>query len=463
MSVLDGASQGMEYVKKVAAELALDQAVKYLGRDPERNLPRILSFAEKVAPDEGQKENVRKLRARMEGDPGVLRQVQRLCSNPRMLKKFINNWVLNAMLLGGPRRNALSRRLGIHIPSLILIDPTSACNLRCRGCWAGEYKQTDRLEPELLDRVFTEAEELGIYWIVFSGGEPFAYRELLDVVARHPKLGFMAYTNGTLIDEKAADRLAELGNFSPAFSLEGWREDTDDRRGAGVFDQVMAAMDRLRARGVFFGASLTVTRHNVETLFSDEFMDFLVDKGAVYAWSFHYIPIGRGPDLSLMITPEQRAWLVRRVAEIRTTKPILVADFWNDGHFTDGCIAGGRMYFHINAAGEVEPCAFVHFATDNIRAKSLKEVLASPLFKAYQKRQPFHKNHYAPCPIIDAPAALRAIVAESGAHPTHPGAADVLTGTTAAFLDERSDQWLRVADQLENRYFGPQTARQAGK
>ncbi len=125
----------------------------------------------------------------------------------------------------------------------------------------------------------------------------------------------------------------------------------------------MAAMDRLRERSVYFGTSLTITRDNMEKAYSDEFMDFLVDKGATYAWTFHYVPIGRDPDLDMMITPEQRAWLVKRVAEIRMTKPILVADFWNDGHFTGGCIAGGRMYFHINAAGHGRTlclCTFCH-------------------------------------------------------------------------------------------------------
>ncbi|NLG86058.1 MAG: radical SAM protein [Firmicutes bacterium] len=462
MAIFDTVPFNTTRVKKVAADLALDQALKYLSRDPEQNLPRILDFAERVAPEEGQKKNIRLLKARMVGDEKIMAQIKRLVKNPRMLKNFLSIWVVNAMLLGGPQRNALMKKLGIHIPSLILVDPTSACNLRCTGCWAGEYKQTDRLEPELLDRLFNEAKELGIYWIVFSGGEPFAYPELLDVVARHPDMGFMAYTNGTLITDQVADRLAELANFSPAFSLEGWREETDARRGEGVFDKVMAAMDRLRERSVYFGASVTVTRNNIETLFSDEYMDFLVDKGATYVWSFHYIPIGRGPNLDMMITPEQRAWLVKRVAEIRTTKPILVADFWNDGHFTGGCIAGGRMYFHINAAGMVEPCAFVHFATDNIRDKSLKEILASPLFAAYQKRQPFNQNHYAPCPIIDAPQALRDIVKETGAQPTHTGAEDVLTGIQAEFLDKRSREWLQLADQLEERYFG-QTREQAGK
>jgi MoaA/NifB/PqqE/SkfB family radical SAM enzyme len=455
MPMTNTLTAGMERARELAAELALDQALKYLNRNPDENLPRILDFVERLAPDEGQKKNIRVLKKRLADDERAFAQIKRLASNQKMLKNFMNIWVIKAIVLGGPHRNALMKRYNVHIPCAILVDPTSACNLRCRGCWAGKYQQMDRLEPELLNRILREAKDLGIYWIVFSGGEPFAYPELLDVVAEHPDLAFMAYTNGTLIYDKVADRLAELANFTPAISLEGWREETDARRGEGVFDKIVATMDRLRERGVFFGASVTVTRQNIDTIFSDEFIDFLVDKGAVYAWSFHYIPVGRGPNLDMMITPEQRAWLVERVAQIRNTKPILIADFWNDGHFTGGCIAGGKMYLHINAAGDVEPCAFAHFASDNIHDKSLLEVLSSPLFKAYQARQPFYKKSaYAPCPIIDVPQALRDIVAESGARPTHSGAEDVLTGTSAAFLDRRSAQWRQVADTLEERYYG---------
>lgn len=439
---------GSDQVKKFLADAALNYTVDYLAKDPDHNLPRLLSLIEKLAAEPGHKEAVGLFRDRVCKDPKVMAQVRRLATNPKMVKKFISNWVIASQFIGTPRRKALEKETGLHIPSLLLIDPTSACNLRCTGCWAGEYKKTDKLEPELFSRVIDEAKSLGIYWIVLSGGEPFAYPQLLDVVAQHPDAGFMAYTNGTLIDEKTADRLAELANLSPAFSLEGPRELTDRRRGQGVFDKVMKAMALLRERGVLFGASLTVTRENADVIFSDEFIDFLVDQGVVYCWSFHYIPIGRDPNYHLMITPEQRARLAERVPLIRATKPILMADFWNDGYATEGCIAGGRMYFHINAAGDVEPCAFVHFALDNIRQKSLREVLASPLFKAYQKRQPFHTNHLAPCPIIDAPEALREIVKETGAHPTHPGAEDVLKGETAAYLDEYSKKWLKLADSI---------------
>lgn len=440
---------GGEWLKRVVGEFAIDRVVDHLARDPENALPKLLDFADRVAQSPGHHAGIAGLRQRLSGDPQVAAQARRILTNPHVVKRILNTWVLNAILLGNPKRQQRMKELNLHIPTAILIDPTSACNLRCTGCWAGSYRQADRLEPELLDRILDEAEDLGIYWIVLSGGEPFAYKELLDVVERHPNLAFMAYTNGTLIDDRVADRLAELGNFSPAISLEGWEEQTDARRGPGVFAKVMAAMDRLLQRGVLFGASVTVTRHNVDLLYSDEFIDFLINKGALYVWSFHYIPIGRGPDTDLMLLPEQRAWLVRRVNDLRHTKPLLIADFWNDGHVVGGCIAGGRTYFHINAAGDIEPCAFVHFATDNIRNLSLAQALRNPVFAAYQKRQPFAANHYAPCPIIDNPQSLRDIVAESGARPTHVGAEDVLTGATAAFLDQRSAEWHRVADQLE--------------
>jgi len=436
-------------VKKIAAEFALDKAINYITKDPEKNLLTLMDFIEKVAIAPDHKEAVKKLKAHFKGNPQIMEQTRRIASNPKMLYNLFNSWVINGTFLGRPKREKLGKELGINIPALILIDPTSACNLRCKGCWAGEYSKADRLEPELFSRIISEAKELGIHWIVLSGGEPFCYPHLLDVVAAHSDSVFMVYTNGTLIDEKVADRLAELANLSPAFSLEGWKEQTDERRGAGTFDKVVRAMDLLRERGVFFGVSVTVMRNNIYDLFNPEFIDFLVEKGATYMWSFHYIPIGRDPDVDLMITPEQRYWLLDRVRELRKTKPIFIADFWNDGEYTKGCIAGGRQYFHINAAGDVEPCAFVHFAVDNIRGKSLKEVLGNPLFRAYQKRHPFHENYLAPCPIIDAPQALREMVKECGAHPTHKGAEQVLAGDVARYLDDVSQRWLKLAHEYK--------------
>ncbi|MGO0122827.1 radical SAM protein [Desulfothermobacter acidiphilus] len=450
MSKWSSSLPSFDFAKRFVSEQILRQMFNYVDRDPEQNFPRILALAKKVAKQPHHKAHTEKIAAWYESNPAVRFYINRLFerTHPNVKRRLVYNWFVNAMLLGIPRQQDLSAKLGVHIPNFFLMDPTSDCNLRCEGCWAGMYQHHDTLEFETLDRIINEAKELGIYWIVMSGGEPFKYPRLLELAGRHPDTAFMVYTNGTLITERVADSLVEIGNLSPAISLEGWREETDARRGKGVFDRIMRAMDLLRERGLIFGASITITRNNLDTVTSDEFIDFLVDKGVTYAWTFHYVPVGRNPNPELMITPEQRAYLARRIPYLRTHKPIQIADFWNDGELTGGCIAGGRMYFHITAKGDVEPCAFAHFSVDNIKEKSLLEVLRNPLFAAYQKRQPFCPNLLCPCPIIDNPQALRDIVAESGARPTHPGAESILQEPIASYLDRRAEAWRRLADEI---------------
>jgi len=439
-----------DYAKRYAGEKLLEQVLKYLEGDPDTNIPRLLKVMETLAYLPPHKEMVRNIRFTYESNPAIRTYFNRLFTETDrgVRNRLMCNFVVNSLLLSFQHRKQVEEKEILHVPYTILIDPTSACNLKCTGCWAGEYSKHDELEPELLDRILQEAKELGIYAIVMSGGEPFVYPYLTDIAAKHNDMAFMIYTNGTRIDDNMADRLQALGNIAPAFSIEGWEEVTDARRGKGVFKKIISAMDRLRERGVVFGASVTITRHNVETVTSDEFIDFLINKGVRFMWTFHYIPIGRQPDVDLMILPEQRAYLAERIPYLRTHKPLPIADFWNDGELTGGCIAGGSAYFHITARGDVEPCAFVHFAVENIRDKSLKEVLRSPLFTEYQKRQPFSENMLRPCPIIDNPEALREIVRHTGARPTHTGADTILEGEIGSFLDQRAADWQKVSDQI---------------
>jgi MoaA/NifB/PqqE/SkfB family radical SAM enzyme len=254
---------------------------------------------------------------------------------------------------------------------------------------------------------------------------------------------FLTFTSGLLLDDATCDRLAKLGNVIPCISCEGFEEETDKRRGPGAFRKIVCAMNRLRDKGVVFGFSATVTSENAERVTSNEFIDFYAEQGCLIGWYFTYIPIGRKPALELMPKPEQRAMVGRRVREIRATKEIFVVDFWNDGEHAGGCIAGARKYFHVNNRGDVEPCVFCHFATDNIREKPLREILGSPFFRAIRSRQPYHKDLRRPCILIDAPAVLREVVAETGAHPTHPGAESILT-TYAQALDEYTDAFGKV-------------------
>ncbi len=92
-------------------------------------------------------------------------------------------------------------------------------------------------------------------------------------------------------------------------------------------------------------------------------------------------PIGRGPDPNLMSTPEQRNRLREAVWRAGKTKPLFIGDFWNDGPLARRCMAGGRAYFHINVHGDYEPCVFQQFALDNVRDKSIREVIESDCFR----------------------------------------------------------------------------------
>ncbi len=203
-------------------------------------------------------------------------------------------------------------------------------------------------------------------------------------------------------------KLGELGNFGLAISVEGFEEATDMRRGGdGTYQKVMDAMDLLKKEGVIFGFSTCYHKYNTDDVATDEYIDFLIEKGCTFGWYFTYMPIGKDAATDLIATPEQREFMYHRVRELRREKPIFVLDFWNDGEYVHGCIAGGRRYLHINASGDVEPCAFVHYSNLNIKDVSLVEALQSPLFMQYKENQPFNENHLRPCPVLDNPEKNR--------------------------------------------------------
>ncbi len=334
--------------------------------------------------------------------------------NPVYRKQVFKNLVYNQYVIGAGKRRARSKQ-GDHVPTFIVVSPTMKCNLKCTGCYSGLYDKGEELSEAELDRIFREAKALGIYFVVISGGEPFLLKEsLFRLFKKHHDMFFMMYTNGTLIDREAARKLARLGNVAPAISVEGYEAETDARRGKGVFKRIMDTMTILREEKVLFGFSATETRHNVYTLTDDAFPKFFSDKGALFGWYFMFMPVGRDPDLSLVMTPEQRVYAGNRVAEMRRKLPIFLADFWNDGPQAGGCLAGGRHYLHILNTGNVEPCVFAHFSSDNIRQKSLLEVANSPFFRSIRERFPYNENGNLkrPCMIIDNPQVLRDLVDE---------------------------------------------------
>lgn len=440
----------MDLAHTYLGEKVLAQGLKYLLSKNMEDFDRLISWAEKLPMPEHQKKDLESVKTFLQNkDSNWYKLGQRLLAetDPKVKEKLGINFFLNANFLGVPKQQKMAQELGCSVPWAILIDPTAKCNLHCTGCWAGEYSQKDELDFDTLDRIFTECEELGIYFIIMSGGEPTLRKDdIVKLAEKHSSQGFLLFTNGTLVDDKFIEDMKRVGNITLTFSIEGFEETTDARRGKGVFKKVMDAMDRMRKAGLIYGVSTTYNRYNTEELASEEFVDMLVDKGVTYAWYFTYIPVGRDADVEMMATPEQRAYMYDKILEYRRTKPIFIMDFWNDGEASNGCIAGGRRYLHINAHGDVEPCAFIHYATCNIKDVSLKDALRSPLMLAYQKRQPFNMNHHRPCPLIDNPELMVEIVQESKAYSTQLSA-DETPEEFAEKLKPYADEWGKIADE----------------
>ena len=255
--------------------------------------------------------------------------------------------------------------------------------------------------------------------------------------------------NGTLIDDAFADEMLRVKNLVPAISIEGFEEATDFRRGEDTYRKVTEAMTRLKERKLLFGISCCYTSKNVEVIGSEEYFDSMIDMGAKFAWFFTYMPIGAAAVPELIATAEQRKFMYEQIHKFRKTKPLFTMDFWNDGDAVGGCIAGGRGYCHINANGDMEPCAFIHYSDSNIKEKTLLECYQSPLFMAYRRSQPFNDNMLRPCPVLDNPGRLTQIVEESGARST-----DLESPERACDYCNRcvpaAEKWAPVADELWN-------------
>ena len=230
-----------------------------------------------------------------------------------------------------------------NIPWLILFDPTSACNMHCVGCWAGEYGHKNNLSFDDMDKIVTEGKELGVYLYMLTGGEPLVRKaDILKLAEKHNDVQFAIYTNSTLIDEPFCKEVVRLGNIAFMLSIEGTPETNDARRGEGHYAAVMRAMDLLKEHGILFGTSICYTRDNIEAVTSDEFMRFLCDKGAHFGFYFHYMPVGNEAAPELMPSPEQRKYMIDRIRYLRSEAcdiPFYPMDFQNDGEFVGGCIA----------------------------------------------------------------------------------------------------------------------------
>ena len=323
-------------------------------------------------------------------------------------------------------------------PGIVLISPTKKCNLACKGCYSNSTSQTDQsLDYSMFKKIIADAHDSwGVRSIAISGGEPFIYKsegkDMIDMACEFPFIYFQIYTNGTLITKEVAQRIAKTANISPVVSIEGYLKETDYRRGTGVHDLTIRAIQNLREAGIPFGVSITATQNNIETLLTEDFYDYLFDELKItYGWVFEYMPMGRGSNIDLMPTPAQRKNLFLALDK-QNKKGRFICDFWSTSPASEGCIGAGRTsgYVHVAYNGNLSPCAFNPFSDTNLidvytKGGNISEAVENSkllrLMRKWQEDYGFNKkgetgNLMMPCPVRDHFVDYAKIIKESGAN-----------------------------------------------
>ncbi len=352
-----------------------------------------------------------------EGVEAVVRDaVRATLKNPREAL-FMARFALAAKEADRRRKSAEAE--GLHVPSYLIASITSSCNLHCAGCYSRASHATadcapvNQLTAEQWDRIFTEAEELGVSFVLLAGGEPTLRRDVIEAAASHPNLLFPIFTNGTFLNDAYFDLMDRHRNLVPVISLEGGFEATEARRGAGIYKRLIDNMARLKDCGLIYGASITVTTENMEEVLSDAFADDLASRGCKAMIFIEYVPV---TDEAAHLAPgdAEREYMTERIARLRETRQDLVfVSFPGDEKSSGGCLAAGRGFFHINSHGGAEPCPFSPYSDINVADTSLREAISSRLFVSLREGGHLMEDHAGGCVLNEKRAVVEELLRQS--------------------------------------------------
>ncbi len=313
------------------------------------------------------------------------------------------------------RRLALAKR-GDHIPTYLICSITSACNLHCAGCYSranhacNDEAPVQQLTGPEWGSIFAQASELGIGFILLAGGEPLLRPDVIRAAAEHPDILFPVFTNGTLFSEQYLALFEKHRNLVPILSMEGGEETTDERRGGGVHQQIRGLMAKLKAAGILFGTSITVTTENLEEVMSDTFLSALHEGGVRVVIFTEFVPVTEETS-SLAPGDAEREKILARLDGLRSGsgKMVYIA-FPGDEKLSDGCLAAGRGFFHINSHGGAEPCPFSPYSDINVKDTSLLDAIRSRFFKGLNENGLLKEEHNGGCTLFERREEVEALL-----------------------------------------------------
>ncbi len=298
---------------------------------------------------------------------------------------------------------------GLSIPPFLISSIATDCNLTCKGCYArandicGTRGETEKkeLSAEQWKHIFQEASRMGISFNLMAGGEPLLRKDVLEAASQVKDMIFPVFTNGIIITRLYLDFFSEHLNLIPVLSLEGCKENTDDRRGQGVFNRVIHSMELLKGRGLFYGTSITVTTENLDTATSLSYVNLLKDLGCKIIFYVEYIPSEAGTN-GLALDKNGIVKMETSLEKLRKAfNDVIFLSFPGDEKAMGGCLAAGRFFLHISPGGEAEACPFSPYSDRNIAESGLKEALRSPFFAKLRDSGLVGGEHKGGCTLFE--------------------------------------------------------------
>lgn len=325
-------------------------------------------------------------------------------SNPKE-SVFLAKFALTAKKAAKIRHTYEEKK--IHVPAFLIASITTKCNLHCAGCYArANHSCFDEQSKEQMTslewkKVFDEACDIGVSFILLAGGEPFIRKDVIEEASKHKDIIFPIFTNGSMFNEEYYKIYNDNRNLVPILSIEGLKEATDIRRGEGTYDRLVQTMEELKKKGILYGVSVTVTKQNQAEVMSEKFSSLLVEKGCKVVIYVEYVPVDETTK-ALALEDDDRKHMEEALTLLRKEQSELVyVSFPGDEKTSGGCLAAGRGFFHINAMGGAEPCPFSPYSDCSVREGSLLEALQSPLFNRLRSEDVLMKEHIGGCVLFE--------------------------------------------------------------
>jgi len=339
---------------------------------------------------------------------------------PRLNYKAARLWVWKGLWALRAYRKRLARNE--LFPPFLFFALTDACNLRCRGCWVAAQGKPDALPPEAVDLAIRQAAKQGVFFHTLLGGEPFLYPAMWELIEKHPECYFQIITNGMFLTDENVAKIKRLGNVSPLLSIDGPEEASDARRGAGSYAAAIEGAKKLQKAKILYGVATVVTGTNLAETLTEEYVQKMIDLGAMYLWYYVYRPVGPDPAPELCVDPGKMVELRTKLLALRRKMPIILIDTYWTAEGAAVCPAAKGLGFHIGPRGSIEPCPPLSVAKEFLGDHDgdlFKTINGSDFLRNFQRfvqeRFATEKNGEG-CVILQHPQALAGFFRNENVH-----------------------------------------------